>query len=108
MSTNIPGQNLQITKFQTQRTHKHQGPLTVVREHQVNQGHNITARDATVIASEGNLWWRKVSEAIEIRKRHLEINRDGSYNTPVIFIELLLYDNKHLGHMTPDNSSFKC
>ena len=75
----------------------------VVEEH---QGHNIMARDATVLAREDNLWWRKISEAIEIRERHPEIKRDGGYSIPAIFMKLLLCDNQHLGYTTLDNSAF--
>lgn len=44
------------------------------------------ARDAVVIVREDNFWWRKISKAIEIRERHPDINLDGSYNIPSIFM----------------------
>jgi hypothetical protein len=52
----------------SQRTCSQQGPLTAVGEHKVNEGHNITAREATVLARENNFWGRKISEAINIRE----------------------------------------
>lgn len=42
--------------------------IKAVGEHQVNQGHNIMARDATVRVREDNFWRRMISEAIKIRR----------------------------------------
>ena len=41
-------------------------------------------------------WWGKISEAIEIRESHPEVNRDGGYNIPTIFVELLSCDNNQV------------
>ena len=74
----------------------------VVEEH---QGHNIMARDATVLAREDNFQRRKISEAIKIGERHPEIKQDGGYSIPAIFMKLLLCDTQHVGYMTLDNSA---
>ena len=74
-------------------------------ENTVNKGHNIMAKDATVLAREDNYWCRKIREAIAICVRHPEINRDGDSKHPNIFLQLLPCDNHQHGHMTPEGNS---
>lgn len=58
---------------------------TTVGTHQVNEGHNITAKDVTVLAREDNFWHRK---AIKLWERHLANNQNYGYNISAVFLEL--------------------
>jgi hypothetical protein len=64
-------------------------------------GHKISGKDFKVVAREDDEFRRKVREAIEIRTRRPELNRDTGYDLPPVYSNLLSHDRRrHGGHVT--------
>ena len=64
-------------------------------------GHRISGEDFKVVAREDDEFRRKVREAIEIRTRRPELNRDTGYDLPPVYSPLLSHDCCHRGgHVT--------
>ncbi|XP_038071191.1 uncharacterized protein LOC119740058 [Patiria miniata] len=66
--------------------------LTAVGEHISTPGHGISVDNVKIIAREDDLWKRKISEAVEIRRHHPHMNRDGGYELAHVYDRLLLCD----------------
>ena len=64
-------------------------------------GHTISDKDFKVVAREEEEFRRKVREAIEIRTRRPELNRDTGYDLPPVYSTLLSHECRHHGgHVT--------
>jgi hypothetical protein len=87
--------------FETRlKEHKRgRGVLTAVGEHLKNTGHKLDDQGTTVVAREPQFWPRKIHEAIEIKLRTPDLNRDTGYHLPPIYDTLLSGD---LGTRPPD------
>ena len=73
---------------------KLRGQTTAVGDHLKDTGHKLAEDKSRVIAREQNFWPRKIHEAIEIRIRQPELNRDTGYHLPLIYYTLLKSDPK--------------
>ena len=74
---------------------------TAVGDHIRDTGHTISPRDFKIVAREDLEIRRKIREAVEIRVRRPEMNRDTGYDLPPVFLPLLSCDcHSHGGHMT--------
>jgi hypothetical protein len=75
---------------------------TAIGEHMRDTGHTISDKDFKVVAREEEEFRRKVREAIEIRTRRPELNRDTGYDLPPpVYSTLLSHDCRHHGgHVT--------
>ena len=62
---------------------------SAIHEHCSNTGHNITARNAKILASESSQMKRKVKEAILIKQRRPSLNRDEGLDLPPVYTTLL-------------------
>ena len=55
----------------------------------MNTGHNIASDKHKVIARQDQYWPRKIHEAIEIKLRKPELNRDAGYHLPPVYNGIL-------------------
>jgi hypothetical protein len=80
--------------FETRiKEHKRKrGVLTAVGEHLNETGHSLDEEGTRVVAREEQFWPRKIHEAIEIKLRAPNLNRDAGYHLPPIYDSLLLSD----------------
>ena len=58
------------------------GSLTAVGEHIKDTGHSLDDKGTRVVAREAQYWPRKIHEAIEIKLRTPNLNRDTGYHLP--------------------------
>jgi hypothetical protein len=68
------------------------GTLTAVGEHIKDTGHTLDDEGTRVVAREAQYWPRKIHEAIEIKLRTPNLNRDTGYHLPPIYDSLLSGD----------------
>ena len=104
MSTNLYGETSRALGGRPKEHATNRGPLTVVGELRVNEGHNMTGKEA-IMLDRVNFWPRKNNKAIEIRERQPASNLDSGYNFPAIFMELLSITDRVISNRMLTNVS---
>ena len=72
---------------------------TAVRAHTERTGHQIQAKDISVLAREDQWHRRRIREAVLIRKHQPGLNRDDGYKLPHVYDRLLGLTSHDQGHV---------